>query len=204
MGTWTDKKIEKLKILWEKGVPTAEIGKRLDFSKNAIVGKVHRLGLSNRNSPIKTKSEKVEKVVEKVKKVSTKTVTETPVQTTKKIKEISKKVEVEAVYKTENKVSKPVQKTESVKTVETPSSVNTVSTKQKKSAPEGGVPLIDLGSDRCCWPVDDPNSENFHFCGKKVFKNKPYCLEHCAMAYTTLSSGKANPETKPEVKKETE
>ena len=62
MGTWTDKKIEKLKVLWAKGVSTAEIGKRLDFSKNAIVGKVHRLGLSNRNSPIKTSNTKIEKV----------------------------------------------------------------------------------------------------------------------------------------------
>ena len=38
MSAWTDKKIEKLKKLWEKGLSTAEIGKKLDFSKNANVG----------------------------------------------------------------------------------------------------------------------------------------------------------------------
>ena len=108
MGTWTDKKIEKLKQLWEKGVPTAEIGKRLDFSKNAIVGKVHRLGLSNRNSPIKTSSNKVEKVkkntskkVEEVVSTSVKKAKVTPVKTP-----VSKVETKEKFEKTKNESQK--------------------------------------------------------------------------------------------------
>ena len=171
MGTWTDKKIEKLKQLWEKGVPTAEIGKRLDFSKNAIVGKVHRLGLSNRNSPIKTSSNKVEKV----KKNTSKKVEEVVSTSVKKAKVTPVKTPVSKV-ETKEKFEKT--KNESQKT----------SLKQSKKAVLEGVSLSELTFDRCCWPLDDANSDEFRFCGKKVFKNRPYCLEHCAMAYTTSSS----------------
>ena len=50
---WTDERIEELKVLWAEGLTTGEIGKRLGVSKNAVVGKAHRLGLKGRPSPIK-------------------------------------------------------------------------------------------------------------------------------------------------------
>lgn len=50
---WNDEKIGKLKKLWQEGLTTGEIGKRLGVSKNAVVGKAHRLGLKGRPSPIK-------------------------------------------------------------------------------------------------------------------------------------------------------
>lgn len=63
---WTDERIELLKSLWGEGLTTGEIGKRLGVSKNAVVGKAHRLGLKGRPSPIKrtrkaAKPEKAEK-----------------------------------------------------------------------------------------------------------------------------------------------
>lgn len=54
--TWTPEKIKSLKKLWQKGKSTVEIGKALGISKNAVVGKVHRLELTARPSPIKSKS----------------------------------------------------------------------------------------------------------------------------------------------------
>ncbi len=51
--TWTPEKIKSLKKLWQKGKSTVEIGKALGISKNAVVGKVHRLELAARPSPIK-------------------------------------------------------------------------------------------------------------------------------------------------------
>lgn len=50
---WNDERIELLKSLWAEGLTTGEIGKRLGVSKNAVVGKAHRLGLKGRPSPIK-------------------------------------------------------------------------------------------------------------------------------------------------------
>jgi GcrA cell cycle regulator len=50
---WTDDRIAKLKKLWSDGLTTGEIGKRLGVSKNAVVGKAHRLELKSRPSPIR-------------------------------------------------------------------------------------------------------------------------------------------------------
>ena len=44
-AVWTSERIEALTKLWEEGVPTGEMGRRIGVSKNAIIGKVHRLGL---------------------------------------------------------------------------------------------------------------------------------------------------------------
>jgi GcrA cell cycle regulator len=44
-GTWTSERIEELKALWDEGVTTAEIGRRIGVTKNAVIGKVHRIGL---------------------------------------------------------------------------------------------------------------------------------------------------------------
>lgn len=58
---WNDERIELLKSLWAEGLTTGEIGRQLGVSKNAVVGKAHRLGLKGRPSPIKrTKKAKKE------------------------------------------------------------------------------------------------------------------------------------------------
>jgi len=56
---WSDERIEQLKALWAEGLTTGEIGKRLGVSKNAVVGKAHRLGLKGRPSPIKRTAQAV-------------------------------------------------------------------------------------------------------------------------------------------------
>ncbi|MDE2019727.1 MAG: hypothetical protein KGJ13_05280 [Patescibacteria group bacterium] len=53
---WTDDLIKAVTELWNEGHPTAEIGRRLGISKNAVIGKVHRLALAPRPSPIQRKA----------------------------------------------------------------------------------------------------------------------------------------------------
>ncbi len=65
--SWTDEKVATLKKLWDEGLTTGEIGKRLGVSKNSVVGKVHRLKLKSRPSPIK-RTKKAEVKKEEVKK----------------------------------------------------------------------------------------------------------------------------------------
>ena len=60
---WTDEMVEDLKRMWHEGLTTGEIGKRLGVSKNSIVGKVHRLNLSGRPSPIKKKEKENQKQI---------------------------------------------------------------------------------------------------------------------------------------------
>ena len=50
---WNDDNVSRLKDLWDQGLPTAQIGKLLGFTKNAVVGKAHRIGLERRPSPIR-------------------------------------------------------------------------------------------------------------------------------------------------------
>jgi GcrA cell cycle regulator len=45
LGTWTPERIDQLTLLWDEGITTAEIGRRIGVTKNAVIGKVHRLGL---------------------------------------------------------------------------------------------------------------------------------------------------------------
>ena len=50
---WTQEQVTELSKLWDEGLTTAEIGRRLGITKNAVVGKVNRLHLTPRQSPIK-------------------------------------------------------------------------------------------------------------------------------------------------------
>ena len=52
-SVWTPERVEQLGSLWSEGLSTAEIGRRLGLSKNAVVGKAHRLCLPPRPSPVK-------------------------------------------------------------------------------------------------------------------------------------------------------
>ncbi|MBM3568163.1 MAG: global cell cycle regulator GcrA-like protein [Alphaproteobacteria bacterium] len=54
---WTTEKVDQLKGLWQEGLSTAEIGRRLGITKNAVVGKAHRMNLPARPSPVKRRSE---------------------------------------------------------------------------------------------------------------------------------------------------
>ena len=63
---WTEKMVEDLRQMWIEGLTANEIAKKLGVSKNSIVGKVHRLCLTARPSPIKKKDEVVESAADKV------------------------------------------------------------------------------------------------------------------------------------------
>ena len=56
--SWNDNNVARLRDLWDQGLPTAQIGKLLGFTKNAVVGKAHRIGLERRPSPIRRTSVK--------------------------------------------------------------------------------------------------------------------------------------------------
>ncbi len=160
---WTDEMVEDLKRMWKEGLTTGEIGKRLNVSKNSIVGKVHRLGLSGRPSPIKKKEDSAAPA-----KPQPKTVAPKPVKTVKEEKIVAPK-------------PAPVEKKqpEPVKEIFT-QPIIPVAPKIKHN---GNLSLTDLDNHTCRWPIGDPKDDNFHFCGKKVRIGQTYCEEHVALAY---------------------
>tara|TARA_B100001029_G_C14916545_1_gene369543 strand:+ start:264 stop:734 length:471 start_codon:yes stop_codon:yes gene_type:complete len=137
---WDENNVTKLRELWDQGLPTAQIGKLLGFTKNAVVGKAHRIGLERRPSPIRRTAVKPDR-----KKARS------PVMPKLNFE---KKEELVSEQR-ENSVFQPVVK-------------NLLNTNVKRG---------------CEWPQGHPDEIDFHFCGKDRFEDKPYCLDHCAVAY---------------------
>ena len=180
---WTDKMVEDLKVMWKQGLTTGEIGRRLNVSKNSVIGKVHRLQLDARPSPIKRKDEtgdlfapkpqKKEKkpLLDKEKKITT------PIVEPKQPKPVVEKVTEKISEKTVVKKIEPQEKSID--------DLGKFFLKQPTVSKEynGNAKLTDLDNHTCRWPLGDPKDENFHFCGRKVRLGQTYCEEHSALAY---------------------
>ncbi len=173
---WTDEMVNDLRKMWAEGLTTGEIGKRLGVSKNSIVGKVHRLGLSGRPSPIKKKEDKPANT--------------TPVKTSEEKKPSEKTVSASApkaeTPKTENIKAEPEKKVFTAPKTEEKLEIRPQSTKQ----PGSKTMLVDLDNHTCRWPLGDPKDENFHFCGKKIHIGQTYCEEHANIAYVKTTGKK--------------
>lgn len=160
---WTDEMVDQLRAMWIEGLTTGEIGKRLGVSKNSIVGKVHRLGLSGRPSPIKKKEE---------------------TETAAPAAEAQPKPAKEKTQVKEPKPAKPAKVEKTV--IETAPAEKLPEKKEcssKAHSQSGKTMLTDLDNHTCRWPLGDPKDENFHFCGKKVRIGQTYCDEHANIAY---------------------
>lgn len=176
---WTDKMVEDLKQMWKDGLTTGEIGKRLGVSKNSIVGKVHRLGLSGRPSPIKKKGETSAKTTapKTTQKQETKIETKPVVaHTTEQMEHIEKKLAQPEKTSPEKKPLESEKK-------DFKENFNFKLDYRHEGAKDGVTRLVDLDNHTCRWPIGDPKDENFHFCGKKVRIGQTYCEEHAALAY---------------------
>ena len=150
--SWNDDNVARLKELWDQGLPTAQIGKLLGFTKNAVVGKAHRIGLERRPSPIRRTAVKPDR---------------------KKARSpVMPKLNFENLNNNEERVQK-----NNIKTFQP--SVNNIFASNSKR--------------KCEWPVGHPDEPEFHFCGKERFDDKPYCLEHCAVAYVIPEKEEVKP-----------
>ncbi len=138
---WNESNVERLRELWDQGLPTAQIGKLLGFTKNAVVGKAHRIGLERRPSPIRRTAVKPDR-----KKARSPIIPKLNFENTKE----------EVVEK-----QKPQKNFQPV--------IKNLFTNSVKRG--------------CEWPDGHPDESDFKFCGKERFEDKPYCLEHCAIAY---------------------
>ena len=138
---WNDENVTKLRELWSQGLPTAQIGKLLGFTKNAVVGKAHRIGLERRPSPIRRTAVKPDR-----KKARSPVMPQLNFES---------KQESDNIQNRETISFKPVVR-------------NLFSPSVKRG---------------CEWPMGHPDEPEFHFCDKERFEDKPYCLDHCAVAY---------------------
>lgn len=171
---WDSVMLKKLKALMGKGLSTSEIGKRLGMSKNAVVGKLNRLGWNSKAGGVAT----VDKVVAKKSAKSTKSAKATPKKTVANARGAKKTGA--ASRTTSGKAA--VKKTGTASSGATKKSLNKTLAMHQRII-QHSLEMANLKPNQCRWPIGDPDSENFHFCGAPVFVGKPYCYEHCKQAY---------------------
>jgi GcrA cell cycle regulator len=199
---WTDERIEQLKAMWEKGMTASQIAEELGgVSRNAVIGKAHRLGLQSRPSPVKATEAPRKKPAPVVKKAAA------PVA----------KREEEAPASSPSSFTIPAPRP-AASNASAPQSgdvppqpaVRVVSVgpggflRQGPGDQQAPIPpapprrlvpakpsadmadktsLLDLTEKICKWPMGHPGEPDFHFCGDKVNPGFPYCVEHCGRAY---------------------
>ncbi len=186
--SWTDERVEMLKKMWSEGQSASQIAKELGgVTRNAVIGKVHRLGLSNRSSTPK-ESEAPAKPVETTKaKAAGKKETATKKQVAADAapaKPAAKEVTAPQRAKPIVPAGQPLppQPSQSEISEETRANLAALEKKAKK------LSLMQLTERTCKWPIGDPATEDFWFCGHPVQPGKPYCETHVGVAFQPMSS----------------
>ncbi|MCC4254848.1 GcrA cell cycle regulator [Sphingobium sp. 10 DY56-G10] len=208
--SWTDERIDQLKAMWERGLTASQIAEELGgVSRNAVIGKAHRLGLQSRPSPVKAN--------------------ETPKRAAAPVRKPAPAAPEAETPRAAAPVSAPPPPPRPAAAPAAPAAAPAAPAADAASdaptpAPQpriisvgpGGflrqgpgdqqapippapprrlVPakpspeiadktsLLDLTERICKWPMGHPGEPDFHFCGEAVNPGFPYCVEHCGRAY---------------------
>ena len=148
---WTEDRVGALKKLWLEGQSASQIAKQLGggVTRNAVIGKVHRLGLSGRAAPSQ------------------------PARTTfRPARPRPAQAPVMAQPSAPRRIE-AAQPRPAVPVVHEPA-----------PAPDlpGTATVLTLGAHMCKWPIGDPSSTEFSFCGRRASEGV-YCVEHARVAY---------------------
>ena len=179
--SWTDERVELLKKMWGEGQSASQIAKELGgVTRNAVIGKVHRLGLSNRA----TSSAKAEPKAKAAPK------SEPKPKAAPKAAEAAPRKEAEPAPKplpARKQIipaGQPLPPQPSANEI-SPEALAKVSAVEKKAKK---LSLMELTERTCKWPVGDPATDDFWFCGLPVQQGKPYCEAHVGVAFQPMSS----------------
>jgi GcrA cell cycle regulator len=188
--SWTEERIERLKKMWHDGATASQIADELGgVSRNAVIGKAHRLGLEQRPSPVKAGEEK----------------------------EARKAAPAPAAARAAPRAESPRAPSASAPASPQPTAApSRAGEPQYRSIGPGGfvrqgpgdqqapippapprrlVPakpspevadktsLLELNDRICKWPIGHPGEPDFHFCGEQSNPGFPYCVQHCGVAY---------------------
>ena len=162
--TWSDERVELLKQFWADGLSASQIAKKLGgVTRNAVIGKVHRLGLSGRATPARPERGRA------------------PIRTLRPAP-----LEVEpAAAPTPRPVPRQVYPEPAL-----------VEALTLQSGEKATIPTLKSGM--CKWPIGDPSSDDFHFCGRPGEPGKPYCEHHMKLAYQPAQKRERAPREKNE------
>jgi GcrA cell cycle regulator len=198
--SWTDERIERLKKMWAQGATASQIADELGgVSRNAVIGKAHRLGLEQRPSPVKPGEEKEMKkpaAAAAPKPAAPKAEAPAPV----------KAGAAPAAPSAAPAASHPAphRPTPSAHDLQYRSIGPGGFVRQGPGDQQAPIPpapprrlvpakpspevadktsLLDLNDRICKWPIGHPGEPDFHFCGEPANPGFPYCVAHCGVAY---------------------
>lgn len=176
--SWTDERVETLKTMWSDGKSASQIAKELGgVTRNAVIGKVHRLGLSNR---LPGSEEEMDAGAPNGAEPAEETVAEAEPQSQPR----AAVVEPSPTPRPKPVPGQPLppQPTASEISAEALANLAEVAKKSRR------LSLMQLTERTCKWPVGDPATEDFWFCGLPCVGGKPYCETHVAVAFQPMSA----------------
>ncbi|SLN50258.1 GcrA cell cycle regulator [Pseudoruegeria aquimaris] len=194
--SWTDERVEILKKMWGEGQSASQIAKELGgVTRNAVIGKVHRLGLSNRTGGGGTakpaaKEKPAAKPAAKAKPAAApKPAPAAAAAAPQAEKPAPKPAAPEKVAATPARkqiipAGQPLPPQPSANEI-SPEALESVRQVEKKAKK---LSLMELTERTCKWPIGDPATEEFWFCGLAVQPGKPYCEAHVGVAFQPMSS----------------
>ncbi len=198
--SWTDERIEQLRQMWQSGNTASQIAEILGgVSRNAVIGKAHRLGLQSRPSPVKASEAEVAAPVAKpaaAVAAPPPVFTPAPAAAPEPAPEAAAPADPKPISVTphEPRPDAPIVRSigpggfQRQNPHEQQSPIPPAPPRRlvpAKPSPEMAdkTSLLDLNDRICKWPLGHPGEPDFHFCGNPVNPGFPYCLSHCSVAY---------------------
>lgn len=153
---WTDERVELLKKLWADGLSASQIAAELGgVTRNAVIGKVHRLGLSGRAKSASSSA---------------------PRQRKARAPSPMMRVSRTASHGNTALAAHPSYAYDIEPEFEPEPTENIIPIGQRRT-------ILELTEDTCRWPIGDPGTADFFFCGGRPITSGPYCSYHSRMAY---------------------
>ncbi|WP_343116743.1 GcrA family cell cycle regulator [Ostreiculturibacter nitratireducens] len=195
--SWTDERVETLKRMWNEGQSASQIAKELGgVTRNAVIGKVHRLGLSNRVAgapqPAKAEPAKAKAESERPAAEPATAAPEKPAREPQRAEAPQRPAAAPApapqtapaARKPIVPAGQPLPPQPSAGEI-SPEAMATVREAEKKARK---LTLMELTERTCKWPIGDPATEDFWFCGLPAQAGKPYCEAHVGVAFQPMSA----------------
>ena len=198
MMAWSDERVAVLKKMWLDGNSASEIAKELgNITRNAVIGKVHRLGLSNRDTNVSGAGAGINKVVKNVKRGRPAKVDKEPKKRGRpqKIKETRGFHETADKEKSITATSATRRSNDSKPEVVSDLSEETLKNLLKIEMKSKKISLMDLTERTCKWPIGDPATDSFWFCGHEAEPGKPYCKTHISIAFQPITQRRSRKES---------
>ncbi|MGV6840390.1 MAG: GcrA family cell cycle regulator [Planktomarina sp.] len=198
---WTEERVEILKRMWGEGQSASTIAKELGgVTRNAVIGKVHRLGLSNRagtaakaaDTDAKKSAPEAKKAAPAAKAKAAPKPKADPAPEAPKAQTPEPKTEADvpvprpmppAVRKI-IPAGQPLPPQPSANEI-SPEALEKVAEVEKTSKK---ISLMELTEKTCKWPIGDPATKDFWFCGLPSQAGKPYCEAHVGVAFQPMNS----------------